>query len=369
MCVDVTAPTEALAEIPIVDLRDSGPVGRARLASERAYALRDACISFLPRAVSPLLPAVDAITRRWLLRSCSPYTNELAAIATALGCPGIWFLNGCYQWGCTTHARLEDGVPWLLRTLDWPFPGLGRGLEVHRMRGRAGEFHNVSWPGYVGALTAMAAGRFAAAVNQAPLWRRTRHPWLRPYDMTLNALGTWRIRHIPPDHLLREVFETCRDFDEARRLLETTPISRPAIFTLVGCAPAERCVIERTVDGFSSRIDNTAAANDWLQSVPQWEARVSADVMFTRSYEESAANSRSRREQLSAWRDPFAANAFQWVTSPVLNRYTRLAVELCPARATLRAIGYEAEDGGELPRPATRVCELSDFSDRRVRLA
>src|SRR5436305_12074278 len=27
------------------------------------------------------------------------------------------------------------------------------------------------------------SGRFAACVNQAPLKRRTSHPWLRPYDM------------------------------------------------------------------------------------------------------------------------------------------------------------------------------------------
>ena len=46
-------------------------------------------------------------------------------IAAALGYPGIWFLNGCYQWGCTALAREQAGVPWLARTLDWPFPGLG----------------------------------------------------------------------------------------------------------------------------------------------------------------------------------------------------------------------------------------------------
>ena len=80
-------------------------------------------------------------------------------------------------------------MPWLARTLDWPFPGLGRHLEVARMRGPAGDFDNVTWPGYVGALTASAPGRFAASINQAPLWRRTRRPWLRPYDLALNAFA------------------------------------------------------------------------------------------------------------------------------------------------------------------------------------
>ena len=80
------------------------------------------------------------------------------AIAANLGFPGIWFLNGCYQWGCTALAREQSGVLWLVRTLDWPFPGLGRGLEIARMRGIAGDFDNVTWPGYVGVLTASARG-------------------------------------------------------------------------------------------------------------------------------------------------------------------------------------------------------------------
>ena len=110
----------------------------------------------------PAAPVLDAITRAWLRRSRSPYVEEIAAIAATLNFPGIWFLNGSYQWGCTSLAREQDGVPWLARTLDWPFPGLGRFLEVARMRGPAGDFDNIAWPGYVGTLTASAPSRFAA---------------------------------------------------------------------------------------------------------------------------------------------------------------------------------------------------------------
>ena len=61
-----------------------------------------------------------------------------------------------------------------VRTLDWPFKGLGRHIAVARMRGAGGgDFFSVTWPGYVGALTAMAPGRFAACINQAPMWRRS----------------------------------------------------------------------------------------------------------------------------------------------------------------------------------------------------
>src|SRR3954466_15367746 len=88
---------------------------------------------------------------------------EITAISAALGFSGIWFLNGSYQWGCTSYAR-DDEVPWLVRTLDWPFPGLGKQVEVAHTAGSAGDYYSVTWPGFVGVLTAMAPGRFAAAI-------------------------------------------------------------------------------------------------------------------------------------------------------------------------------------------------------------
>src|SRR5579864_5898915 len=152
--------------------------------------------------------------------------------------------------GAAPRAPSKRTAPWLVRTLDWPFQGLGRHIAVARMQGAGGvggDFFSATWPGYVGTLTAMAPGRFAAALNQAPLWRRTRHPWLRPYDLFANSVAAWaNVRHIPPDQLLRQVFETCPSFAAARRMLETTPVARPVIFTLAGCASGERCVIERT---------------------------------------------------------------------------------------------------------------------------
>jgi hypothetical protein len=350
-------PGQQLFPIPIVDVRDHGPIFHATIGHVRAKSLRDECVDWLPRIAAGLLPAMDFATRRWLMRSRSPYAVEVQTIAAKLGFSGIWFLNGCYQWGCTALAREQSGAPWLARTLDWPFPGLGRHLEVVRMRGAAGDFDSVSWPGYVGVLTASAPGRFAACINQAPMWRRSRRPWMRPYDIALNALQTSRVRFIPPDHLLRKVFETCTTFGEARYRLETTPIARPAIYTMVGCDHGEKCVIERTRDSFVTRDQDTIAANDWLLSRPSWEARVGAEVLLTRTSEEAADNSRTRREHLAAWSGPFGGE-FGWVLPPVLNSQTRVAVEMCPASGVLHACGYEQVDGKELPQPVTLACKL-----------
>jgi hypothetical protein len=227
------------------------------------------------------------------------------------------------------------------------------------MRGPAGEFYNVTWPGFVGVLTAMAPGRFGASINQAPMRRRTQARALRLVDLASNALHTLRHeRAIPPDQLLRQTFERARDYDEAKRMLESTRVARPVIYTLTGCRPGEHCVIERTEDGFTTCQGDQGAANDWLISQPKWEGRIGAKDVLKRTFEEAAAYSRARREGLVSWRGSFARDSFAWVVPPVLNPYTRLAVEMCPARGVLRVLGYERADGQELAQAATLPCEI-----------
>jgi hypothetical protein len=350
--------TPKLTAIPMIDVREGGPLQHAREAADRARALRDTCLAWFPGVVPACLPLLDRIARRWLVRSQSPYVDEVRAVAAALGFPGIWFLNGSYQWSCTALARDEDGTPWLARTLDWPFPGLGRFAELARMRGPAGEYISVTWPGYVGVLTALAPRRFGASINQGPMRRRSHRRWLRLYDLAANALTTLcRVRSIPPDQLLRQVFEQARSYDEARRILETTPVARPVIYTLAGCRAEERCVIEGTENSFTTRTDDHGAANDWLDSTPLWEGRIGASKVFSCSFEDAAQFSRARREGLALWRGSFARDSFGWVTPPVLNPYTRIAVEMNPAQGIIRTVGYELRAGEELARPVTQVRE------------
>ncbi len=200
--------TPGLPSIPVVDVREGGAVRHAREARARARGLRDTCVAWLPAPARLMLPLLDRVARRWLTRSQSPYVHEVGAVAATLAFPGIWFLNNSYQWSCTAQGREEDGVPWLARTLDWPFHGLGRYVEIARTEGAAGEFFNVTWPGYVGVLTALAPGRFGASINQAPMRRRTHLRFLRPFDLAANGFSTLlRQRSIPTDQLLRLVFE------------------------------------------------------------------------------------------------------------------------------------------------------------------
>ncbi len=349
-----------LTDIPVIDLRDGGAPRHVRQSAERARALRDACLDIFPRVAMPLIPMLDRASHRWLARSRSPYVTEIAQIAGVLDFSGVWLLNASYQWGCTARAIEENGMPWLLRTLDWPFAGLGRYAEVAHMRGACGDFYSVTWPGYVGALTAMAPKRFAACVNQAPMRRRTARRWLRPYDFAVNAVAIWRSNDLmPPDQLLRQTFETCADYAAARRMLETAPVARPVIYSLVGCAANERCVIERTEVGFVTREDEASAANDWVPCRPGWEGRIGMRRFLRSSNQEAGDYNRARRETLCAWDGPLSAANFDWVREPVLNPYTRLAVAMCPASGVLRVVGYDKTQANMPAEQVTRMREIA----------
>jgi hypothetical protein len=51
---------------------------------------------------------------------------------------------------------------------------------------------------------------------------------------------------------------------------------------------------------------------------------------------------------------------------PVLNPYTRLAVEMCPAAGTLRVVGYEMAADAELPQAVTLVGGRDAMQNRDV---
>ena len=139
------------------------------------------------------------------------------------------------------------------------------------------------------------------------------------------------------------MLEECKDFADARRWPETTPIARPVIYTLAGVRPGEQCVIERTEEGFCDARDfDLRRQRLGRREPPGVEGRVGADVVMTCSREEAGAASHRRREALAGWAGTFGADSFGWVTPPVLNRFTRLAIEMCAAGRTLRVAGYES---------------------------
>lgn len=325
--------------VPVFDARQSGLPSHALERRAGARALRQACLAWLPCG-GLLAWLCDPIARWWLRRSGSPYLAEIAAIDRTVGKPGVWLLHSAYAFACTGLADDGPDGPVLRRTLDWPFPGLGSLAEIVRQCGSAGQFLNVTWPGFAGVLTAVAPGRFAASINQAPMRRRTTTGRLRWLDYALNALGALPSRgRPPPEHCLRMAFEQCADFDDACRFLSTVAVARPVLFLVTGCKPGQRILIERAGDRSSVHRDHTVAANAWrdqLDGSPLdgWEPRVCGEGP-------PLENNRGRVEAIArfAARHP---SGLQWAQPPVVNSFTRLVVELNAASGELIVAGWEA---------------------------
>jgi hypothetical protein len=316
--------------IPFLDLRRGGPVLHAQARAGAAAALRNAALGVAAPLGGFCLPPIDRAALRWLRRSASVYRDELEHVAGILGFPGAMTLNLSYLFACTTQAYEDaDGLPRLRRTLDWPFRGLGEAVEIGLQAGPAGAFYNATWPGAVGVLTAMAPGRFCAAINQAPMRRRTTSRVGFAWDAVQNMRGAlagdgdW-----PPDHLLRYAFETCDDFEAALRLIATAPLARPTLFTIAGAKRGELALIERTERDARVYRGPAVVANDWRRSQPGWQPRMTLENNVRRIETMRAAGSAGPR--------------FDWIRKPVLNRLTRLAVEMSAVGdGDFAARGYE----------------------------
>jgi hypothetical protein len=327
-----------LPEIPLIDVGAAGAGALLAAAPARARAL----LASAGRKYTP--PAVrigDAISRRWLDRHGNPYLAEIDAIAATMGEPGAHFLNVSYEWGCTGGVTPAPGGGCrLVRVLDWPFDGLGVNLVAARQAGPAGSWLNLTWPGFVGCIQGLAPGRFAAALNQAPMARPTR---LLPLDWAIGRGRVWHRGGLPPAHLLRQVFETCTDYKAAKAMLCGAPLALPAIFLLAGPEAGQGCVIERQETRAAVLEQPASAANHWQTA--GWNGRPRGE------------DSRGRRRILAA-RLAGAGPDLDWLAPPVLNETTRLALVAEPASGRLTARGFEATGPATAPLrlgPGTQI--------------
>ncbi len=314
-----------LPTIPVLDVGPDYPFETLVAEEARAHALIDGATRGVPRTA---LRTLDAVSRRWLEKWGHEQLAEIDRIAARLGRPGAYFLSVNYEWGCTTGVcpAPAGGVPRLVRVLDWRTPGLGRHVLAARVSGPAGPFVTLTWPGYTGILQASAQGRFAAAINQAPM--PMRGGGIYPFDWLANKIRLWRTPHDTPAHLLRQVFERAPDFATARGMLAETPIAAPVIFALAGCRPGEMVIIERTEDAAHIHDGPTAAANAWV--APGWHGR------------ERGGDRVGRVAQMRGLAGDFSEPS-SWLQRPILNARTRLAMVAEPASGALVAQGFEAE--------------------------
>ncbi len=257
---------ETRANLPPIPLRHvEGTATLIEAEHARLQALVASAVHSYPDLV---LRFGDRLSRRWLQKTHNPYLHEIEAVAEALGRPGAYFLNLSYEWTCTCAVGPAPAGDHnrLLRVLDWPFDGLGKHVIAAHQRGPAGPWTNLTWPGFTGTIQALAPGRFAAAFNQAPLRRRSPSMAI---DWGIDRLGVWSRRALPPAHLLRQVFDEARTYEDAKQRLSQTPIAMPAIFSLSGLGAEECCVIERLETGVEVHEGPNVAANHWLGPMPK----------------------------------------------------------------------------------------------------
>ena len=313
-----------LPEIPVIDVGPNFAMETAEaVGEERAYAMLDDITRWIPDFV---IRGADRVSRTWLITHRSPYLQEIEALANRSQRPGAYFLNANYEWGCTTAAKPSpDGrSARLLRTLDWAVSGLGRHVVAARIASRFGPWVSLTWPGFTGVLQASAPGRFAACINQPSIRKRTGVIFI---DWALGKRDVWRSPHLQPAHLLRRVFEEAPDFAAARHMLETIPITTPAIYTLAGVKPDEVCVIERRQTSASVVTECACAANEWQS--PDWR------VGHFRGWRSAV--------RLSAMQASAGTMDLAWLEPPILHRWTRLVMVADAAEGRMLAQGYEKD--------------------------
>jgi hypothetical protein len=337
-----------LAVIPEWDHRADGLPAYVRARRQAANGVMEAVLDglgFAGMALRPMLPLGDRIAARRLAAMDDPYRDEILALPAVLDRPGAVAFSLSYEWGCTTRVFENGGIPQLFRILDWPFHGLGARIEVVRLSGPAGldwPFHGLgarievvrlsgpagdwvtaTWPGVMGALHGTAPGRFAIALNQAPE-RQT--GFGRPIDWLTSKRRFLRQTGLPPQHLLRQVFEQAPDYATAREMLTETRVAVPVIYTLAGANPGEACVIERTETAAASPTEGPPiAANHFTTPLRngRWRAR--------------GRDSLGRHCAASTLE---AAPPVDRLEEPLLNELTRLALTM-DATGRLSVTGYE----------------------------
>jgi hypothetical protein len=324
-----------LPEIPVLKVGADWPYEVLDQEFDRLNTLLNESSGRIPKLAVRL---ADAISRRWLERWHETYLNEIDRISARIARPGAYFFNLSYEWGCTTSAgpSPDRRSARLIRTLDWPDRGLGRYVVAVRVESAAGPWLTLTWPGYTGVLQAVAPGRFAAALNQAPMDRTT---GLYLTDWIFSRFEVWRRPHLTPALLLRQVFEKARDFQDAKAMLSNTPVALPTIYTLAGIRPEEACVIERLPESVHLIDGPAGAANAW--QTPGWAGH-------------ARGKDNGARLDLMRTAVPSLDGEFDWLQPPILNRRTRLALVADAASGALVARGYEDE------RAATATLIITD---------
>ncbi len=224
---------------------------------------------------------------------------ELRAISKALplSLPKVLLANlyyDAFQWmiGCTAFACETQRGILHARNLDWwTERGLLRDLSLRTrfLNAPAGEFESVGWPGFTGVFSGVARGRFAITMNAV---------------LSDEPTGT----NLAIPFLIRQVFETARNYDEALEMLRDTAISSSCLLLLSGVRPGQLAVIERTPTRSAVRkptngfvvVTNDYRMLDGIQNTGESELAATSCGRFDRAMQKIAWRAPSTAEDALA---------------------------------------------------------------------
>ena len=196
----------------------------------RDLGVDDASVSLMQEVASAVVPA-DQLA-------------EAQSIAEQIGVPVREVLIGNlyydalkFVWGCTSFAVEAEKGPIHARNLDWGTENRVLNdftLVSHFRNAQAGDFLTIGWPGFLGALSGVAAGRFAVSLNAV-------------------LSGDPAAAALPVVCLLRQALEQAIDFDDAVQRLTNTTIASDCLLLVSGPRRSQMVVIERTPTRYAIR--------------------------------------------------------------------------------------------------------------------
>ncbi|MEM1056498.1 MAG: C45 family peptidase [Bacteroidota bacterium] len=191
--------------------------------------------------------------------------------------------------GCTAFAVDTPSGPLHARNLDWwtendtlsAYTLVTDFHDPHRKR----SFSTIGWPGFVGALSGIAPGRFA---------------------ITLNAVLSAEAPAFAPSvsFLIRTVLEEADTYGDAVARLAAEPIATDCLLLVTGAARGEMAVVERTPSKSAIRHAESgfvAVANGYrLIDADTGEANGALQTTSCGRYERAMTCLRERRPQTTA---------------------------------------------------------------------
>jgi hypothetical protein len=133
-----------------------------------------------------------------------------------------------FHYACSSFSYNLKGAPVLARNLDWAWPEtLGHHTIIVRFRKRQHEYYAVTFPGFVGVLSAMSPGKWAITVNMAP-------QVISPKVVKLPALM-----------LTRRACDSSRSYNSLVKNILRMDTQTSFFVHIIGTRKTEHCVIEK----------------------------------------------------------------------------------------------------------------------------